>query len=84
MWVKIWSFEKVDLWWVEMRQLNFLKFKVVRNRAKFWKVFVLSNCMGGLDRKICTKIVVPVLKHAKWKSFVRLLPLARKLSRLIR
>jgi len=51
-----------------------------RNLDVFWP----SQIFGGGPYKSCTRVITATSRHVVWKSFVRILPLARKLLRLIR
>jgi len=45
---------------------------------KFGRFLALQIFGGGLS-KSCTRVIIPTSRHVVWKSFVRILPLARKL-----
>ena len=68
----------------QFRRYSRSKSKVVRNRAEVWTFFGPPNFFGGGPSKSYTRVINPTSHHVVWKSFVRILPLARKLLRLIR
>jgi len=49
---------------------------------KFGRFLALPNFWGGLS-KSCMRVITPTSRHVVLKSFVRILPLAQKLLRLI-
>jgi len=53
-----------------------------RNFDVFWRSQFFFG--GGGPSKTCTRVITPTSRHVVWKSFVRIVPLARKLLRLIR
>jgi len=46
--------------------------------------FLALQIFWGEPSKSCTRVIIPTSRHVVRKSFVRILPLARKLLRLIR
>jgi len=45
------------------------KSKVVRNRAKFWTIFLPSQISGGGPSKSYTHVITPGSRHVAWKKF---------------
>ena len=50
------------------RRYSRSKSKVVKNRAKFWTVFLHSQILGGKPSKNCTQVITPGSRHVVWKN----------------
>ena len=50
------------------RRYSRSKSKVVKNREKFWTVFLPSQILGGRPSKNCTQVITPGLRHVVWKN----------------
>ena len=63
-----------------------IKVEVVKNRAEFWTILSPPQISGGGPSESYTNFITPASRHVAWpgKSFVRILPLARKLLGLKR
>ena len=48
------------------RRYSRSKSKVVRNREKFWTVFLPSQILGGRRSKNCTHVITPGSRHVVW------------------
>ena len=66
------------------RRYSWSKSKVVRNRENFGRFLALLIFFCGGPSKNCTHLITPASWHVVWKSFMRILPLARKLLSLTR
>jgi len=58
------DFRFVDPFWRYSRS----KSKVVKNREKFWTVFLPSQISGGRPSKNCTQVITPGSRHVVWKN----------------
>jgi len=45
------------------------KSKVVKNRAEFRTLFLLSQILGGRPSKSYTHVITPAWRHVVWKMF---------------
>ena len=61
-----------------------IKVESCQKSRRNFEVFWPSQIFGGWPSKSYTRVITPTSHHVVWKSFVRILPLARKLLRLIR
>jgi len=48
------------------RRYSRSKSKVLRNREKFWTVFLPSQILGGRPSKNCTHVITPGSRHVVW------------------
>jgi len=45
-----------------------MKSKVVKNREKFWTIFLPSQIFGGGNCKNCTHVITPASRDVGWKK----------------
>jgi len=53
--------------------------KVVRNREKFWTVFLPSQILGGKPSKNCTQVITPGSRHVVWLKICDDIPISSEL-----
>jgi len=58
------------------RRYSRSKSKVVRNRAKFWTVFLPSKILEGRPSKNCTHVITPGSRHVVWVKICDDIPIS--------
>jgi len=61
------------------RRYSRSKSKVVRNREKFWTVFLPSQIIGGRPSKNCTQVITPSSQHVVWIKICDGIPISSEL-----